>query len=141
MKVYVASSFLNIEETRKVMAYLTSLGHEITHDWTTKAVDKSWPLDRQAAYLQACGGEDYIGVKMADCLVLVNHEKCRDAMAEFGLAMGMRKKIIVLFPSRRESVFFHLADAQAENLQTLNLSARWLSDLLERNAEERRFMP
>lgn len=109
MRVYVATSFQNIAEAREVMTALRILGHSITHDWTNEAVDPSWPEWQQAEYLQECGSHDYRGVIDADCLVLINHEKSRDAMAEFGIALGRGIPVVVLFPERRSSVFFHRA--------------------------------
>lgn len=109
MKVYVATSFSNITEARAVMAALEKDGHEITHDWTKEAIDPSWSAERQATYLQTCGAKDFEGVENADVLVLVNHALARDAMTEFGIAMGLRKPVCVLYPERRTSVFFHRA--------------------------------
>lgn len=109
MKVYVASAFGNREEVKQVMAALRILGHKITHDWTNEAIDPAWPREQQETYLQDCGASDLAGVLAADVLVLVNHQDCRDAMTEFGIAIGVRAKTYVLYPERRNSVFFHRA--------------------------------
>lgn len=91
------------------MDILSRAGHTVTHDWTREAVDPEWDLDRQAAYLQRCGAADFEGVVRADALVLVNHPASRDAMAEFGIALGRGLDVFVLYPARRASVFFHRA--------------------------------
>lgn len=111
MKIYVATSFKNIPEARQVMAALRKAGHEISHDWTNEAVDQAWPLARRLAYLRKCGSADYAGVQAADAVVLINHDLARDAMVEFGLALGMSKPVFLLYPERRTSVFFHFAKA------------------------------
>lgn len=114
MKLYIATSFLNILEARAVMMSLRQAGHTITHDWTRESVDPTWPADRQDAYLQRCGSEDYAGVLAADAVVLVNHAASRDAMVEFGVALGQRLPVYVLYPERRGSVFFHRAHLCAD---------------------------
>jgi hypothetical protein len=108
-KLYVATSFSNIPEARDVMSILREVGHDITWDWTGEALDPSWPKSQQDAYLQQCGARDYQGVVDADALVLINHDKARDAMAEFGVALGLGRPVFVLYPERRSSVFFHRA--------------------------------
>jgi hypothetical protein len=109
MKVYVATAFPNREEAKAVMHALRAAGHVITHDWTGEAIDPAWPVERQEAYLRACGTADFEGVAEADALVLVNHQASRDAMAEFGMALGLGTPVFVLYPERRSSVFFHYA--------------------------------
>lgn len=109
MNIYVATAFPNLPEARGVMACLRDHGHTISHDWTGERIDPSWPLERQHAYLQECGAADLRGVLNADALVLVNHELSRDAMTEFGVAIGVGIPVYVLYPDRRASVFFHKA--------------------------------
>lgn len=109
MKIYVATSFQNIFEARAVMDLLKREGHTITHDWTQEQVNPDWPQAQQDAYLQRCGATDFDGVVSADALVLINHKASRDAMAEFGVALGLSKAVYVLYPERRTSVFFHRA--------------------------------
>lgn len=109
MKIYVATSFQNIPEARAVMDILRKAGHVITHDWTSEAIDPAWPKEQQDEYLQTCGASDYRGVCDSDAVVLINHDKSRDAMAEFGMALGMDRLVFVLYPERRLSVFFHMA--------------------------------
>lgn len=91
------------------MAALIEAGHLITFDWTQESLDPAWPQDQQDAYLQECGARDYIGVRSAQVVVLVNHAASRDAMTEFGIALGKGTPAYVLYPERRSSVFFHLA--------------------------------
>lgn len=109
MKIYVATSFQNIPEARDVMAALKAAGHSITFDWTHEKIDPAWDVARQERYFQTCGQNDFQGVSDADAVVLVNHTLARDAMAEFGIALGMGKPVLVLYPERRASVFFHRA--------------------------------
>jgi nucleoside 2-deoxyribosyltransferase len=121
-KIYVATSFANIPEARDVMSLLREVGHDITWDWTSEALDPSWPKAQQDAYLQKCGAADYQGVVNADALVLINHDKARDAMTEFGVAIGLGRPVFVLYPERRSSVFFHRATALCATMDELEAS-------------------
>jgi hypothetical protein len=109
MNVYVATSFVNISEARFVMDALIKAGHGVTHDWTLAKVPDGFTEKERNAFLQECGRADYEGVMEADALVLINHDLARDAMAEFGAALGAGIPVFVLYPGRRESVFFHRA--------------------------------
>lgn len=119
MKIYVATSFANIPEAREVMARLRAAGHVITHDWTTEAPDPAWCAPERDAYLDKCGAADYQGVVDADALVLINHPLARDAMAEFGIALGLGRPTFVLYPDRKPSVFFHRAAALCASVDEL----------------------
>jgi hypothetical protein len=120
VKVYVATSFQNIPEARAVMQALQEAGHTITHDWTREKIDPAWSQERQEQYLQQCGSRDFDGVERADVLVLINHSASRDAMAEFGMALGRDQLVYVLYPDRRTSVFFHKARLCSSVPQLLN---------------------
>lgn len=111
MKFYVATAYGNRAEARAWMDFLESKGHTITHDWTGKAVDPAWPQDVKDEYLDRCGADDLNGVSNADCVLFINHAECRDAMAEFGMALGFGIPVIVVYPKRRSSVFFGYANA------------------------------
>lgn len=119
MILYVASAFGNRPEVREVMRALTAAGHSISHDWTGEALDPAWTVEAQAEYLQKCGAADYAGVALADALVLVNHTEARDSMAEMGIALGMETPVLVLYPERRSSVFFHRAAALCPSVESL----------------------
>jgi hypothetical protein len=119
MLIYVASSYRNISEVREVQKICRDMGHEITVDWTQEIVDPEWPVAEKEAYLQDCGTRDYYGVMEADLVILINHEKARDAMVEWGLAMGAGVTNIVMYPERRHSVFWHLADDRCDSVETL----------------------
>jgi nucleoside 2-deoxyribosyltransferase len=109
MKVYVATSLQNKTEARALMEILREAGHVVTHDWTLEEVQPDWSEQYAADYLQRCGAQDFAGVVKADALVLINHEASRDAMAEFGIALGKGIPVFVLHAERRGSVFFHRA--------------------------------
>jgi hypothetical protein len=109
MKIYVASSYRNIAETREVIAALRSDGHEITHDWTERGLEKAGLVEGTTeadTFLEECGREDFIGVQACEALVLLAHPECRDALVEFGMALGMGKFVVVVNPERRRSVFY-----------------------------------
>lgn len=106
MKIYLASAFSNRDEVRAVMGALIAAGHSITWDWTDEAIDRSWPQEKQDAYISECGRKDYAGVVNADALVFINHKEGRDSRVELGIAMGLDIATYILFPDRHESVFF-----------------------------------
>jgi hypothetical protein len=105
MKVYVATSFLNIPEARAVMELCIQLGHTITHDWTHESIQG---LDKEAAelYLDKAGKSDFLGVCNADCLILIVHSAGRDCYTEWGVALGRNIPSIVLYPHRRPRSIF-----------------------------------
>ncbi len=109
MRVYVATAFANLDEARDVMSALRAAGHTITYDWTRDLADPSQTPAQQYAHLQACGANDFRGVVAAQAVLLINHQEARDAMVEFGIALGLRTPVWVLYPFRRPSVFFHQA--------------------------------
>lgn len=92
------------------MELVVALGHSVTHDWTRRAPDPDWPIHERQQYLRECGYADYQGVLECDVLVLVNHNDSRDSLAEFGIALGLGKRVIVYRPERRRGVFFHLVE-------------------------------
>jgi hypothetical protein len=109
MRLYVAGSFRDTANVRDVMKALKLAGHVISHDWTEKeALECGYQegTPEHQAFLYACGREDLEGVRSAEGLVLVGHELCRDAMAEFGMALGFGLPCWVLWPERRRSVFY-----------------------------------
>jgi hypothetical protein len=129
MKIYVASAFSNIPEVEEVVALLEAIGHKITHDWTKERCLDEWTEEEKVDYLAKCGAADARAVRACEVLVLVNHEDSRDSMAEFGMAFGMGKQIVVFHPERRGSVFFHepgvhLAATMPELLALLTSLAR-----------------
>jgi hypothetical protein len=109
VKIYVATAYANRPEAVALMQLLEGEGHQITFDWTSHALDPAWTAAQQYDYLQSAGAQDFEGVITADALVLINHVAARDAMAEFGAALGRDIPVFVLYPERRTSVFFHRA--------------------------------
>jgi hypothetical protein len=109
MRLYVAGSYRDTAAVREVMAAVKREGHTISHDWTEKeAISCGLPegSPEYQAFLYQCGREDLQGVLSADGLVLVGHPMCRDAMAEFGMALGFGLPCFVFHPERRPSVFY-----------------------------------
>ena len=109
--LYVATAFGNRAEAKELMERLRTEGHTISHDWTGENVNPAWSLGIQSQYLQACGAADFRGVVEADAVILINHPECRDAMTEFGIALGRGIPVFVLHPDVKLSVFFHRAAA------------------------------
>ena len=129
MRIYVATSYKNIQEAQELMKALSDDGHTITHDWTNRIVDTFKPITEQEAFLDSCGQEDYLGVEGADAVVLINHELARDAMVEFGMAIGRDQLCYVLHSHRRYSVFFQYAQQPKSIKELLEwLHIDWVND-------------
>lgn len=90
MKFYLASSIENIENAKKVSAYLAYRGWSQTYDWT---VHGPVNLDRDE-----CGDiaqNEIAGVEAADVFFLLLPGR-RGSHAEFGAALAMKKPVIIL---------------------------------------------
>ncbi|MFA7193804.1 MAG: hypothetical protein WC087_02725 [Candidatus Paceibacterota bacterium] len=88
LKIYVASN--EVDRAKKVMQELINAGHTITFDWTVdielgENQDKiGKPLKEREAVVEC------------DVLVYLWKEDQESARFEAGMAMGLRKKIIVV---------------------------------------------
>lgn len=87
-KVYVASN--EVERARKVMQELVAAGHTITFDWTSD-IEKGSEQDPIGKPLQ-----EREAVVECDVLVYLWKDNQESARFEAGMAMGLRKKVIVV---------------------------------------------
>ncbi len=95
MKIYVASK--NLKRARSVMDVLRQNGHEITYDWAN-------PYDEENRIEKALAERE--GIAKADLLVYLWEATAESARYEAGMAMGLRKPIIV--SAGPDSFFFTL---------------------------------
>lgn len=102
MRVYVASKFENEQAVREAHRLLRERGHIITLDWTGKVATEEEPLSHHA---QA----DFGGVASAHALILLHHPNVCGAMTEMGIALALRKDVIVIDADRGPAnIFFSL---------------------------------
>lgn len=114
MKVYVASKFENYEAVREAVHFVKSLGHEVTHDWTAtdefgadgKPGNSNGDLSLEDQQRHAAA--DFLGVRRADCLLLLGHPAMCGGMVEFGVALALGKPIAVVAPERCFTIFYTL---------------------------------
>lgn len=99
MKVYPASR--NRARCIEAVAALEAAGHEVTHNW---AIGPACSYTHKDAYIAAT---DLAGVKKAQVLLLLWEEGMLGANVEFGYALGLDKRIIVVgwFGNTAETMF------------------------------------
>lgn len=88
MKVYPASR--SRQRCIDAVSALTAAGHEVTHNW---AIGPKCAYDATDAGIAAT---DVLGVKRAQVLLLLWEEGMLGANVEFGVALGLDKRIIVV---------------------------------------------
>ncbi|TLS51705.1 group-specific protein [Paenibacillus antri] len=107
MRFYIASSFKNIENVRKVARELRALGFQQTYDWTTHSDIDS------ISKLRNIGHEEVSGVMAAD-VVIVMLPAGKGSHVELGVALGAGKKIYLYSPTNEineigtTSTFYHV---------------------------------
>ncbi len=114
-KIYVASN--EVARAKKVMEALRVAGHSITFDWTSDIGegDKQDRIDKSLKEREA--------VRECDVLVYLWKDNQESARFEAGMAMGLRKKIIVV--TDHQAWFFALPevvqiDSDDQILSTIN---------------------
>lgn len=100
MKIYVASN--EVARARKVMQELISAGHTITFDWTAD-IEEENQEDKVTKALK-----EREAVRECDALVYLWKGNQESARFEAGMAMGLRKKVIVV--TDHEAWFFALPE-------------------------------
>lgn len=110
MKIYIASSFLNKENVRRVMDMFEKAGHTITYDWTIhEHTDDETVLRRESI-------KDAQGVHDSEVFVLLLPFRYGSA-SEFGAAIILGKLGIVIgIGEEREELKEHLLFAHHPNV-------------------------
>lgn len=106
MKIFVSGKIGTQLDPKPFMRELEALGHTITFDWTT--IDHLRPYEDNAQASARAAELEIDGVKAADVLVLVSHERGVGMFVELGAALALDKPVIVLAePPARTMFFFH----------------------------------
>lgn len=105
MKFYVSGKLGDIWITKDVIEALRAAGHEITVDWTKLPSLKPYDINAEAS--QKAAVEEAQGVKEADVLVLIPHDRGIGMYVEFGIALGSGIPVRVITKYESKSMFFH----------------------------------
>jgi hypothetical protein len=109
MNIYVAGKTHDLLIVREVQAWLRSEGHFITHDWT-RAVENHGAdhdgatLSRNDAKLYAI--EDIHGVRTADAVIVIPHERWCGSLIEIGAALITNTPVLILGMPHQRCVFW-----------------------------------
>jgi len=105
MKFFVSGKVGDDDICKSLMESLKGAGHEITFDWTSiehlRPYDKNAAASREAAISEACG------VKNADVLVIIAHDKGVGMYVELGIAIGAGIPVRVITKVESRTMFFH----------------------------------
>ncbi len=105
MKFFVSGKVGSDNIAKSLMKALKDAGHEITFDWTSiehlSPYDKNGAQSREAAISECCG------VKNADVLVIIAHEKGVGMYVELGMALGVGIPVRVVTKDESRTMFFH----------------------------------
>ncbi len=105
MKFFVSGKVGDDDITKTVMEALKSAGHEITFDWTS--IEHLRPYDKNAAASREAAISETCGVKNADVLVIIAHDKGVGMYVEFGIAIGSGIPVRVITKVESRTMFFH----------------------------------
>ena len=105
MKIFVSGKVGDESEAREVMAHLARAGHEVTLDWTT--IEHLKPYDENTDASAKAAALEVQGVKEADVLVVIAHDRGVGMYVELGVALGSAKPVYVVSKRPSRSMFFH----------------------------------
>lgn len=123
MRIYVASAVANHKVARALKQELRDAGHEITHDWTGSDHIFSIELDSSDDREAKCRAarDDIRGVRTADLVIYLAHERCFGANIELGMALAYGVHIYVVDPIR-DSIFFELPGVTKIDLRSVRVT-------------------
>jgi len=105
MKFFVSGKVGVEGDVRSVMRALRAAGHEITFDWTT--IDHLRPYDENASACREAAVKESHGVKDADVLIVLPHDRGVGMYVELGIAIGYEVPIRVVTNVESRTMFFH----------------------------------
>ena len=105
MKFFVSGKVGDDDITKTVMNALKNAGHEITFDWTT--IEHLRPYDKNVAACRDAAVSESRGVKNADVLVIIAHDKGVGMYVELGIAIGAGIPVRVITNVESRTMFFH----------------------------------
>jgi hypothetical protein len=104
MKIFVSGKVGQEIDSRTLMDLLRSRGHEVTFDWTT--ISHLRPYEDNRASAQEAAVLEIEGVKAADLLIVLAHEKGVGLYVELGAALALATPVIVRSLEPARSMFF-----------------------------------
>ncbi len=105
MKFFVSGKVGNDNIAKSLMKALKDAGHEITFDWTN--IEHLRPYDKNGARSREAAISECSGVKDADVLVIIAHEKGVGMYVELGMALGVGIPVRVVTKDESRTMFFH----------------------------------
>lgn len=105
MKFFVSGKVGNDNDAKSAMKALKDAGHQITFDWTT--IEHLKPYDKNSFASRKAAIRETKGVKDADILVLIAHNKGVGMYVELGIAIGIGIPIRVVTNVESRTMFFH----------------------------------
>ena len=105
MKFFVSGKVGDDDICKSLMESLKGAGHEITFDWTS--IEHLRPYDKNAAASQEAAISETCGVKNADVLVIIAHDKGVGMYVELGIAIGAGIPVRVITKVESRTMFFH----------------------------------
>jgi hypothetical protein len=103
--IYIATSLLNADRARQIMARFIELGVSITYDWTVHASGQVYSDDD----LATIGKAEVAGVTNCDVLFLIQPGR-NGSHFEMGLAHGLNKPVVILEEVAVERKTFYYLD-------------------------------
>jgi nucleoside 2-deoxyribosyltransferase len=106
MRVFVSGKVGAEGEIRSLMRTLEKRGHELTFDWTL--IEHLRPYERNKDASRSAAIQEVEGVRSADALVLVEHDRGVGMFVELGVAIALGKRAYVVSgESPRTMFYFH----------------------------------
>lgn len=105
MRFFVSGKVGIENDAKALMDALEEAGHSITFDWTRVRHLRPYDENIEASREAAC--EEAHGVKGADVLVIVAHEKGVGMYVELGIAIGAGIPVRVITTGESRTMFFH----------------------------------
>jgi hypothetical protein len=105
MKFFVSGKVGVESDVRSVMKAIREAGHEITFDWTT--IDHLRPYDENATACRDAALKESLGVKDADVLIVISHDRGVGMYVELGIAIGCGVPVRVVTNVESRTMFFH----------------------------------
>ena len=105
MKFFVSGKIGVEHNANAAMTALKNAGHEITFDWTS--ISHLRPYDLNSSASREAAIKESRGIKDADVLVVMAHDKGVGMYVELGIAIGCGVPVRVVTDADSRTMFFH----------------------------------
>lgn len=114
-KAYVAASSQepDISEAETLIRHLKSLGYDV-YDWPRQVREV---VHEPPICVYEMAREEYQWIQQCDLFVLLAPPIHSGALVEFGFALACQRKILVIRPDRRATIFRHLVEWTAPTIE------------------------